>query len=191
MRIIAGRAKGIQLISPPAAVRPPTDRIKEAMFSSLEPWTDKVVVDLFAGSGSMGLEALSRGARAVYMFELERRHVATIRKNLAKVEKSMGEPAGAAQIIPGNAIKVASYLAGIQPDVVLADPPFFPQRGQGGASDLLTDPDLPGWLGDGLLVLRQSTRHDPLPETPHWQFLRDKRYGDSIVYFLKAHQPRS
>ena len=65
------------------------DRVKEAMFAMLEPLVDTVVVDLFAGTGALGLEALSRGAAEVYFVELKRRNIRIIEKNLARVESAL------------------------------------------------------------------------------------------------------
>ncbi len=186
MRIIAGRARGIQLISPPAEVRPPTDRIKESLFAMLEPLAGKVVVDLFSGSGSMGLEALSRGAASVYMIEKLPRNGRVIERNLENVRKSIGEGCGEARVVIGDAVQVPRLLPGIRPDVVVADPPFFPTPEQKGAKHLLASQELHDWLGpETLFLIRQSVRHDPLPEgPPRWTFLRNRRYGDSILYFI-------
>ena len=187
MRIIAGTAKGIQLKSPPAEVRPPTDRIKEAIFSTLEPFEGLTVVDLFSGSGSVGLEALSRGASAVYMVEKLRRNAEVINQNLNAVRKAIGQTAATAQIVVGDATKVGLILKHVQPDIVMADPPFFPKSDQAGAVDLLSSKSFHTWLGEGLLELRQSIRHAPFPEgPPFWKILRTKKYGESIVYYMQA-----
>src|SRR5712691_9622988 len=85
MRVIAGRAGGVPLISPKNGVRPTMDRVKEAIFSSLgEMVKGARVLDLFAGTGALGIEALSRGAATAIFVDEDRQSIAAIEKNLAK-----------------------------------------------------------------------------------------------------------
>src|SRR5579864_6318760 len=85
MRVIAGRAGGVQLVSPRSGVRPTMDRVKGAIFSSLgEMVVDARVLDLFAGTGALGIEALSRGADSVLFVEEDRQSIVAIEANLAK-----------------------------------------------------------------------------------------------------------
>ena len=90
MRIIAGELKGRRLHTPDDdRVRPTTDKVKEAVFSMIAPWLcESVVADLFAGTGNLGLEAVSRGASRVYFVDKDRRSIALIRENVSycKVE---------------------------------------------------------------------------------------------------------
>src|SRR5256714_11107929 len=89
MRVIAGRAGGVRLISPKSGLRPTMDRVKAAIFSSLgERVIGARVLDLFAGAGGLGIEALSRGAAAAMFVESERNAVAAIERNLAKTRPS-------------------------------------------------------------------------------------------------------
>ena len=85
MRIIAGELKGRRLKTPyDDRVRPTTDKVKEAVFSMISPYLyDSVAVDLFAGTGNLGLEAISRGARRVYFADKDRRSIALVRENTA------------------------------------------------------------------------------------------------------------
>ncbi len=189
MRIIAGLAKGIQLISPPASVRPPTDRIKESIFASLEPLVGLVVVDLFSGSGSMGLEALSRGAREVYMVERDPRHARIIRQNVERVGKAIGADGGLARVLVGDASQAARMLPGVRPDIILADPPFpfAIDRAGKGAVNLLANRDLACWAAKARFIVRQSVHHAPFgADGICWRIVRDRRYGESIVYVLEA-----
>ncbi|MEO0415627.1 MAG: RsmD family RNA methyltransferase, partial [Verrucomicrobiota bacterium] len=87
MRIITGSARGMTIQVPPVTTRPTTDRVREAIFSSLGPCCDGAkVLDLFAGSGSLGLEALSRGAESAIFVEESRKATAVINKNLKKTK---------------------------------------------------------------------------------------------------------
>src|SRR5256714_10080217 len=87
MRVIAGRAGGVRLVSPKSGVRPTMDRVKAAIFSSLgEMVIGARVLDLFAGTGALGIEALSRGADSAVFVEEDRQSTAAIEKNLAKTE---------------------------------------------------------------------------------------------------------
>lgn len=187
MRIIGGHARSILLKAPPGdAVRPTTDRVKEALFGTLEPLVGTVVVDLFAGSGALGLEALSRGAATVVMVESQPRHCRVIEANLANVRKAMHTP-GQVRILTANALTVPRLLAELRPDFVLADPPYQPEPGQQGAADLLRSVEFQAWCGGALVVIEQSRRALPeIPITPAWTLLRQRGYGDTVLCFLRA-----
>src|SRR5262245_28094266 len=127
MRIIAGRHRR-RLIRAPAgrATRPMLDRVREAMFGTLGPWLpDARVLDLFAGSGALGLEALSRGARAVRMVEKHPATVALLRANVA----SLGL-AASCEIVCGDALAPKSWRGGplfaneARYDLIFLDPPY-------------------------------------------------------------------
>src|SRR6266404_3496229 len=91
MRVIAGRAGGVRLVSPKRGVRPTMDRVKAAIFSSLgEMMIDARVLDLFAGTGALGIEALSRGAASVLFVDEDRQSITAIEKNLAKTKFQAG-----------------------------------------------------------------------------------------------------
>ena len=121
MRIISGKAGGIALSVPKGEVRPTTDRVREALFSILNPLIDHAdVLDLFTGSGAFGLEALSRGAGSSRMVDFSRLSCATAKANLAKT----GLEGGA--VIQGDAVQFVKreLLAGRKYDIVFADPPY-------------------------------------------------------------------
>ena len=186
MRIISGRAGGIRLTAPEGnAVRPTEDRVKESMFSTLGDVTGRVVLDLFAGSGALGLEALSRGAAQVYGFELERRHCEAIRRNVSAVERALGV-SGGYELRQGDASSVARLLpAGVQPDLVLADPPYETAAGRYGWRELGLDEGRSSRLARGARLGRgRGSAHRP-PWSPgsRWRLLRTRSYGIRAVSF--------
>ncbi len=185
MRIISGRAGGIRLCAPPGdAVRPTTDRVKESLFASLEPWLGLRVVDLFSGSGALGLEALSRGAAAVVLVEHDRRALACLRDNAARVCKAIGSGCGSLHIAPMSVADAPRLLSewGGTADLILADPPYHPGPGVYGGAALLLDLAFGEWAGGARLVLEHATACD-LPWYPAgpWRPAVRKRYGSLSV----------
>lgn len=127
MRISGGTARGIPLRVPPGdTVRPATDGLRQAVFSSLGARVPGAFFwDLFAGSGAYGLEALSRGAAGGIFLEKNSRAAAAIRTNLAAVARSIGREAGAAQVIQADALAWAGRADGAgAADLVFVDPPY-------------------------------------------------------------------
>ncbi len=123
MRITGGQARGIPLVVPKGgAVRPATDAMRQAVFSSLGARVSGArFLDLFAGSGAYGLEAFSRGAAGGVFVERDARTVTCIRKNITAVCGSLDRAAGDLQVINGDATAV---LAGLSADIVFVDPPY-------------------------------------------------------------------
>ncbi len=124
MNIIAGIAGGIRLNVPKGIkVRPTSGRARKALYDSIGDFKGKVIVDLFAGSGALGLEAASRGAKRIVFVEKERRFCRIIAENMTKVEHS-----GLTcrfDIINGDASQSSSFCRpDIVPDIVFADPPY-------------------------------------------------------------------
>lgn len=120
MRIIAGKFRGRQLSCPPDVTRPTLDRVREALFSILGDLTGQCVVDLYAGSGALGLEALSRGARHVTLVEADRRAAQVIRRNSASW--NVGSQL---RVLETTVEHSRAALAALKPiDLVLADPPW-------------------------------------------------------------------
>ena len=162
MQIIAGAARGIVLATAPSlAVRPTAGRSREALFNSLGPLSGMTVVDLFAGSGALGLESASRGAAEVFLVEREKRHCRVIEKNIAAVVKA--GVAGVIRLMEADACTCRAWH-GCRPDLIFADPPyaesaeFFhrllvdPQflRAGAGATLVWEIPDAPGSTGNFL-----------------------------------------
>ncbi|MEO7411978.1 MAG: RsmD family RNA methyltransferase [Opitutaceae bacterium] len=126
MRITGGQARGIQLAVPKGdAVRPATDGMRQAVFSSLASRVDGArVLDLFAGSGAYGLEAISRGASGGVFVEKNQKAATCLRKNIEAVCKSMGRLPDDIQLLAGDALAVPLGAGGELPDLVFVDPPY-------------------------------------------------------------------
>ena len=124
MKIIGGYARGVELaeLGDQTGVRPTIGRSREALFNALGDLTGARVLDLFSGSGALGLEAASRGASSVVLVELERARLPVIEANIAKVRKT-GIP-GEVALKNADATLPERYLAGERFDLVFADPPY-------------------------------------------------------------------
>ena len=178
MRVIAGQAGGIRLKVPKRVTRPSTDRLREALFSILGPWVDGVrVLDLFSGSGSLGIEALSRGAREAVFVEENAGACGVIRSNL--------EAAGmAGRVVRGEVLGVLRREAG-EFGLILADPPYALSGRIDLAGKLLESPDLPARLADGGMLVLEVEAERKVPEGERWA-LRDRRvYGSSAILFYE------
>jgi 16S rRNA (guanine966-N2)-methyltransferase len=174
-RIIGGVAGGRRLSMPKGqATRPTSDRVREGLFSSLGgDLSGRAFLDLYAGSGAVGLEAASRGASTVVMVERDARAVAAIRSNAAAVA------------LPNVAVRaesVARFLA--EPvvttfDVVFLDPPYADP-----VADVLGRLVDGEWLAaDGVVVVERATRDDAPPWPPGLVQDRSRRYGDSTLWY--------
>ena len=178
-RVIAGVAGGRRLKVPPVGVRPTGDRAREALFNSLGTLLDlegAAVLDLYAGSGALGLEALSRGAAEVMLVESSPRVLPVLKANLATV----GLPGG--RVVAGS---VPTVVAGRAPrafDVVLADPPYdVPDDEVLGVLRGLVDGS---WLAPGaVLVVERSSRDQPFEWPTPLTGLRDRRYGEALLRY--------
>lgn len=191
MRIIGGLAGGIRLDAPPGrALRPTEDRVKESLFGTLGDLSGKTVVDLFAGTGALGLEALSRGAASVFLIELERAHVRCIERNLEAVRKAMGGTGGECTVLTLDARRAPTALSALAGavDLILADPPYAEAGGNYRATDIVNDAALAEWAGVGCLLALEHSVHNVLPWYPlnSWNLLRQKTYGISVLSFAKC-----
>lgn len=168
-RIIAGTHRGRQLAVPPGAVtRPTSDRAREGMFSSLQSLLDlegAAVLNLYAGSGALGLEALSRGAASATLVESDERVLAVLRRNT----ETLGLPA----VVVG--LEVERFLAGTpEPyDLVLLDPPYELEI------DLAA---LVPWAADVVVVERRS-RGPQLTWPAGLEAVRSRRYGEATLWY--------
>jgi 16S rRNA (guanine966-N2)-methyltransferase len=186
MRVISGIAGGIPLAAPKTDIRPTMDRVKEAIFSMLQPGIEGArVLDLFAGAGTLGIEALSRGAREAVFVEKDARAVEVIRRNLEKTRLS----GGALQ-----AMDVFSYLDRLAPqgafDFIFADPPYAKRPGERDfAPELLASARLAGALAPGGIFILEKIPGQALALGSQWQLLKERRYGATEVALLRAAQP--
>jgi len=182
MRVISGIAGGIPLVAPKTDIRPTMDRVKGAIFSSLEPGIEgSRVLDLFAGAGTLGIEALSRGAREAIFVEKESRAAETIRRNLEKTRLRGG-------II--QVMDVFSYLDRLAPkgafDFIFADPPYAKKPGERDFTpELMASPALADALAPGGIFILEKLPGQPIPLGRRWELLRERRYGATEVALLR------
>lgn len=187
MRIVTGSAKGARLAPVPDGVRPLSDRAREGLFSSLGPdvLAEAIVLDLFAGTGAVGIEALSRGATRATFVERSARAGATIHRNL--------DITGLAADAVVQTLDVARFLEraerpGAPFDLAFVDPPYDMA---GSEVQPLLEALTSGWVADqgGTIVLTRGERSS-MPVIPvHWAVARELRYGDSLVLVIRPQVP--
>lgn len=177
--MIAGSARGVPLSAPDHA-RPTTGRVREALFSALGNLDGASVLDLYAGSGALGIEALSRGAARGVLVDRDRAATEAIERNLATTRLD-----ACARVVRSP---VASFLRGRVPseapfDLVLADPPYGADDGE--VSVVLDALAAPGWLTVDARVVVERASREPLPTLPAgWSAAWERRYGDTLVVVL-------
>lgn len=184
-RIVAGTARGRKLQVPAHGTRPTSDRVREAVFSALAARTDldgARVLDLYAGSGALGLEALSRGAVHALLVESDPRTAAVVAANI----RAVGEPG--AQLRLGTVASVLARPCDEPYDLVLADPPYAVTDDT--VAGVLVALLAGGWLAeDALVVLERGARS---PETV-WpgglEAIWAKRYGEARVEMATCYRP--
>jgi 16S rRNA (guanine966-N2)-methyltransferase len=171
VRVVAGALGGRRLLAPPgAATRPTSDRVREALFSLLGPIDGVRVLDLFAGSGALGIEALSRGAAQATFVDRAPAAIRTLRRNLAALELD-----AVVRRQEARAFLRAAREAGHEYDLVFLDPPYRLAAELGRE----LSPALAALVPAGGRVVSESDRRAPLDlELP----LRDeRRYGDTLI----------
>lgn len=173
MRIIAGRWRGQTIAAPPGdRTRPTTDRVREAWMSMMQSAIpDARVLDLFAGSGGLGLETLSRGARHATFVERSGPVLKTLRSNIRKLGAE-----DETTVVRGDALKFAGGLERGDYDIVLADPPYGSGEAETLATLFLRSP-----FADMLWMEHRVT--DPLPEG---ESSETRRYGDTLITYYLA-----
>ena len=183
-RIIAGRAGSISLEVPDAGTRPTSDRVRESLFGALESadaLQGAAVLDLYAGSGALGLEAVSRGAASVDLVEKSPRAAAIVERNAAKVAKSLRRDAG----IRVHRSPVTAFLGAPRGpfDLVFLDPPYdLPDAELTHALALL-----PPSLGSRATVVIERAARSPMPDLPlGLTHDRHKKYGDTVLWWARV-----
>ena len=184
MRLISGSAGGIQLEVPKSVTRPTQDRVRQAIFNMLGELIDGArVLDLFAGSGALGLECLSRGAASALLVDQDRGAGEVMKKNIAKTRLE------GASIRQGEVFKTVAQLAtaGTQFDLVFADPPYAHKPGEIDLSAKLAADEtfhrlLPA--GGSLILESLATRNTATFAHP-WELIRQRDYGSTRIVWLR------
>lgn len=178
-RIIAGSAGGRTITTPRGSrTRPTTDRVREALFSRVEAvlsLADSRVLDLYAGSGALGLEAASRGARSVRCVESDARTAALISRNAEHLGL------GVVSVSTDRVERVLAHGADTAYDLVLADPPYpLSEEGLAAVLSALVEQ---GWLAPEAMVVIERSRRGPEPTwPPGLQAVRTRTYGETALH---------
>jgi 16S rRNA (guanine966-N2)-methyltransferase len=179
-RVIAGSAKGIRLAAPGEGTRPLTDRVKQTLFGILEPDLDGAhVLDLFAGSGAAGIEALSRGAAAATFVERDPKAAGVIEANLRRTDLT-----GAATVVRATAERFLARPAGGPFDLVFLDPPYDDRAALLAALERLGASDAP-LTEDARVVAKHFWRDAPPATAGLLASERERRFGETALTFYR------
>lgn len=180
MRVISGTAGRIRLDAPKSMARPSTDRLREALFSILRERVVGVrVLDLFAGSGALGIEALSRGALHATFVDHDRAAVAAVRANLKRAGL-----AAQAEICPHDVFRWLKWSEG-RYDLVFADPPYVKEPGARDlAAMLLSETQLHTLVREGGMMIVETGRKEPPEHGAPWRWMETRTYGRSHLHFF-------
>jgi 16S rRNA (guanine966-N2)-methyltransferase len=184
-RVIAGSARGVRLRAPGAGTRPLADRVKQTLFAILEPDLPGArVLDLFAGSGAAGIEALSRGAASATFVEKDQGAAAVIEANL----RATGLAGPAATIIRWDVVRwLAEPHAGVSFDLVFVDPPYAETELLGRVLAILGGSDGP--IAHGARVVAKHFWRDRPPERIGMLAAeRDRRFGETALTFYRRQE---
>ncbi len=182
MRVIAGSKKGMELSAPKGLhTRPTLAKVKEAMFGMIQfDLADAEVLDLFSGSGSLGIEAVSRGAIHAVLVDSDRNAVSVIKSNVKRLGLDEN-----ISVVYGDSLAYLGRLSGKRFDIVLLDPPYGSDL-ESAALSLLDEYRL---LNDGAIVICEHSKDNPPVFTENYSHKDPRRYGDCYltyaVYSLK------
>ena len=174
MRVIAGEHRGRRLKAPARGVRPTSDRVREALFARLEPLSGMRVLDLYAGSGALGIEALSRGARSAVFVERSARTRAVLEQNIDQLQLG-----SRARILRGDAAVALTRLRAADEcfDLVFVDPPYESDEVDR-ALPLLTGA---GLLSEHALVVVEGPKRHSLEPPEGLSLVDEREYGDTRI----------
>jgi 16S rRNA (guanine966-N2)-methyltransferase len=186
MRIIAGLAKGRNLISPSGATRPTSDRAREALFSTLESEfgsiNDLTLLDLYCGSGAVGAEALSRGAAVVYAVDNDEKATNVARQNFALLENISG--IGTTSVITSSVGKFLDKTSELQFDVVFLDPPYDLPNNE--IEKTLSSLVKNGFLKSSAVI---AIERDSKSKRLNWPLglkeLKERKYGAATIFYAE------
>jgi 16S rRNA (guanine966-N2)-methyltransferase len=184
MRVVTGRFGGRRIRAPEApGVRPTSDRVREALFAWLGALEGVRVLDVYAGSGAIGIEALSRGASSVTFIERGAASLAALRDNL----RTLGIGQTEARVLRGDAVATLRRLGrqAARFDLVFLDPPYASGEAER-ALVALVDARL--LTPEGTVVLEAAWRH-PVAAVPGLQAIEERRYGDTVLLRFTAAAP--
>lgn len=184
-RIVGGRCGGTRIRVPTTGTRPTSDRVREALFSSIESWLAQQarawsqvhVLDLYAGSGALGLEAASRGAATVTLVESDRRSFATLEANCGIVRTALGHEA---RITPLRA-EAGRAVVGQPVDIAFLDPPYSTPDAE--VRSVLTALVAAKILAPGALVVVERAVRSGSPWPQSWLAVSDRTYGDTRLWY--------
>jgi 16S rRNA (guanine966-N2)-methyltransferase len=183
MRVIAGSLGGRRLVAPRGRdTRPTPDRVREAIFSSLGSVTGARVLDLYAGSGALGIEALSRGAEHVVFVEKGRGALAALGRNLTSLELTEH-----AEVLPVTVGRAVHAMEGRRFDLVLADPPYA--RSSAAAAVIGELVGMVEGLAPGARIVLEHASRDTAPEVLGAALDRTRKYGGTAVSFYEVAAP--
>ena len=180
MRIITGKARGLQLTVPKNYdVRPTADRVKESVFNIIgSKIIGATVLDLFAGTGNLGLESWSRGAKAITFIDESKESLRLVKSNIAKCRADAD-----CTVLKGSAPQVAERLAqqGMRFDFAFCDPPY----NKGWVQQIIAVLGKTPFLQNGGYLVVEHSAHDELPVLPEGcELVRSQRYGETIIDFI-------
>ncbi|MBD5520493.1 MAG: 16S rRNA (guanine(966)-N(2))-methyltransferase RsmD [Lachnospiraceae bacterium] len=180
MRVIAGKARSLKLKTPEGLdTRPTTDRIKETLFNMLQPYLpDGIFIDLFSGSGGIGIEALSRGAKHAYFIENNKNAIACILDNLKFTRLTED-----ATVLKQDALSALSGIHEKEADVIFMDPPY----GQEFEKQVLALLKNMPYVTENTLIVVEAMRDEDFSyvEELGYEIVKDKRYKTNKHVFLK------
>jgi len=181
MRIIAGSAGRRNFRVPKSVVRPTTDRSREAVFSMLASQISGAkVLDLFAGSGSLGLESLSRGATSCVFVDESRECVNTIKLNLNSLRLQGGK------VVQSDVIKMLSRVSLTQYDLIFADPPYWKNPGDRDfVREMFEVESFVNLLVDEGMLVIEAGEHARVECGEKWEQIDQRKYGGCVFYFFQ------